>query len=379
MKLLHTSDLHIGLSLFKTSLLEYQSDLGNILRKCGEDNNADCIIIAGDVYDSYVSSADAVNCWDRICSQLFSGEKSIPVIVISGNHDSSVRLSVCSDILEKSGLYIRGTLSDYLRPVTVGNAEIFCIPFFNIAEISAMFPDKKIDSMTAAFSALTDEIRAVMTPDMRHIIAAHCFMENAHTSADSERATITAGTVQMTDAAVFSGFDYAALGHLHRPQTVSQKNGTVIRYSGTPMPYSFSEGGQEKSFSLFDTETGRLDTIPVVTSPPLRLVTLTDTYEQLLARADEIDSDTYVRLIITDKTSLSGIDKELTEKYPRRLTVQYADRTSDAPSPLDSDPSMERLSMETLSSLFMNRLGLEPLTDEMKEWIGQAQNYSENE
>ena len=122
MKILHTSDLHIGISLFGEDMLPYQESIGESLCAAADEYSADCIIIAGDVYDSAVVSGEAVKCWDRLCGKLFSGSRDIPVIIIAGNHDSAPRLSVNSGLLENCGLYIRGSFRDYMKPISVGDA-----------------------------------------------------------------------------------------------------------------------------------------------------------------------------------------------------------------------------------------------------------------
>ena len=144
MKILHTSDLHIGISLFGEDMLPYQDKIGESLCAAAVECGADCVIIAGDVYDSAVVAGEAVKCWDRLCEKLFSGGRDIPVIIIAGNHDSAPRLSVNSGLLENCGLYIRGSFRDYMKPISVGDADIYCIPWFNIAEVRELFSDREI-------------------------------------------------------------------------------------------------------------------------------------------------------------------------------------------------------------------------------------------
>ncbi len=374
MKILHTSDLHIGISLFGEDLLPFQEKLGEYILRSACDNGADCIIIAGDVFDSAVVSGEAVRCWDRLCSVLFSGERKIPVAVIAGNHDSAPRLSVCSDILENSGLHIRGSFRDFLRPVEVKDAQIYCIPYFNLSEARAFFPDREIRSVTDAFSALTDEIKAGWNEASKHIIAAHCFAAGADIS-ESERASagavISAGGAQMVSADVFAGFDYAALGHLHRAQNIkcpSDKN-TIVRYSGTPIPYSFSEAGQKKSFTLFDTDTGIATEIPV--PEELCLVTVEDTYEGIMNRADELPDGAFVRIIITDRASAAGVYNSIKEKYPRALRIECA-YVPEIRSGAVTERDVAEMSVTELAERYIRENFGRDMTDEMKDWLSQA-------
>ncbi len=373
MKLIHTSDLHIGISLFGEDLLPYQEEIGRKISACAKKHNADCIIISGDVFDSAVVSAEAVKCWDRLCTGLFSGESRIPVIVISGNHDSAPRLSVCSELLEGAGLYIRGSFRDYLRPVKVCDSEIYCIPYFSLSEVKAVFPDNEINTVTDAFAVLTENIRAAWDPGKKHIIAAHCFAAGASLS-ESERASkgavISAGGAQMVSADVFAGFEYAALGHLHRPQTVKcpADTGCTVRYSGTPLPYSFSEAEHEKSISVFDTDTGELCLEPFEST--LSLVNVKGTFEEIMSR-ENVPENAFVRVEITDRASAAGIYNTVKEKYPRALRIECSHAPVYTASPT-SPSEVEELSPEELAERYIREKFGREMTDEMRQWLAKA-------
>lgn len=371
MKILHTSDLHIGISLFGEDMLPYQEQLGESILAAAEESGADCIIIAGDVYDSAVVSGEAVKCWDRLCARLFSGDKKIPVIIFSGNHDSAPRLSVNSGLLESCGLYIRGSFRDCIKPVSVGDTDIYCIPWFNISEVRELFPDRDIKSCTDAFLVMTEAIKNSWDRSKKHVIAAHCFVTGAAMS-DSERASkgavISAGGAQMVSADVFAGFDYAALGHLHRSQTIkcAADSKAVVRYSGTPMPYSFSEAGQDKTYTLFDTQSGELSEIH---APQLvKLVTVKGSYDEVMET--EVPENAYVRVILTDRSTAAGLYEKIREKFPRMLRLECSAAAANASD--GGHESITEVSAADLARRYMQDCFGRELTEQQLGWLEEA-------
>ena len=383
MKLLHTSDLHIGISLFGEDMLPFQERLGVILSECVISCDADCIVIAGDVYDSAVVTGEAVKCWDRLCSRLAGIKKensllTVPVIVISGNHDSAPRLSVCSELLEQCGLHIRGSFRDFERPIAVGDTDIYCIPYFNLSEARELFSDSRISSYTDAFEEMTSRIRASWDPQRKHIIAAHCFVTGAGIS-ESERASkgavISAGGAQMVSADVFREFDYAALGHLHRPQTIkcSADDKCIVRYSGTPMPYSFSEVGQAKSVTVYDTVSRCAEEIML---PELiSLETVRGSYEEVMAA--EVPEKSYIRVILTDRTTAAGLYENLRERFPNMLRLECAAmRTADGEEK-ENGEEITAMSAAELAERYMHEMFGQELTAEHLKWLDEAENFQE--
>lgn len=371
MKLVHTSDLHIGISLFSLDMLPFQETLGEAILSCAQKYSADCIIISGDVYDSSIVSAEAVKCWDRLCSTLFSGQRNIPVVVISGNHDSAPRLSVNSELLKSCGLHIRGSFVNFAEPVRLENADIYCIPFFNISDVREMFPEKEILDQTDAFAAMTEVIRSKMDRSKKNIIAAHCFAAGSQTS-ESERSTkgaSSAGGLSSVSAEVFAGFDYVALGHLHRPQNVKcTDENTLIRYSGTPIPYSFSEAQQQKSFTVFDTDTREMILEPV--PEPVRLVTVKGSFEEIMS--SDIPEDAYVRAVITDKSSAAGCHDRLRGKFPRLLRTE-CEFTRAAGSGGETADRIEAMSLSELAGKYLKDVFEKDITDEQLAWLADAE------
>ena len=229
MRILHTSDWHLGMPLKLGTMIADQQYFLDQLYSIIEEYDVNAVICAGDIYDSSVTNAEAIELYSsaitKICKEL--GKK---MIVISGNHDSGARLASGRELLEMAGLYVSGKIVKDTRPVSIGNADIYPIPFFNRDEVIAFYPDKKseITSQEAATKVLCDHIRESMDPSRVNIIVSHAFITSAELS-DSDRAA-QVGQATSVSKDVFDGFDYVALGHIHKPQAITE----TIRYSGSP-------------------------------------------------------------------------------------------------------------------------------------------------
>ena len=316
MKILHTSDWHLGAMDCDRSLSEDQQFFIDKICGIAKENDIDAVIIAGDVYDRSVASAEAVKLYDGAMTRLCL-EMGKQVIIIAGNHDSAERLSSCSELLSKAGLHICGALSEDTAVVSFPDTEIYLLPWITEEKVKSVFPQEKdsINSLEDAYMVVTSKLRAKFDPDKKHIAVSHSFITDSETST-SDRAAMIGFTTQVS-AKVFEGFDYVALGHIHKPQSITEN----IRYSGTPMPYSFGkEETQEKSVTIIDTADMSKKIIPL---PLLHTrKTFTGTYDELLdpSCSDE-EKNGYVRLEVTD--TYVGLEalSELRKVYPNLLEV----------------------------------------------------------
>ena len=311
---LHTSDWHLGATEGERELREDQYFFIDEICRIIEERQVDAVLLAGDVYDRSVGSASAIRLYnyamERICRDL---KKT--VLTIAGNHDSADRLSSCGSLLEKAGLYISGAAEREARVVAFDDAEVFLLPWVTEEKVRSLYPEERISDLTGAYQVLTDHMRERFSPDKKHIVVSHAFITNAETSTSDRAAEI--GFATQVSASVFDGFDYVALGHVHKPQNV---NGH-IRYSGTPMPYSFGkEESQEKSVTLLDTETMTQEIVPLPLLHQRR--TLTGTYEELLNPdcPEEVRTG-YVRLNVTDTALGLELLSRLRQVYPHPLVV----------------------------------------------------------
>ena len=313
---LHTSDWHLGATEGEYDLLEDQRFFIDEICRIIRERQVDVVLLAGDVYDRSVASAAAIRLYDyamnRICREF-----NTKVLTIAGNHDSAERLSSCGQLLEKAGLYISGAAEREPKVISFDDTEVFLLPWITEEKVRSLYPEEResIGSLTDAYRVVTSHMRDRFSPDKKHIVVSHAFITNSETSTSDRAAEI--GFATQVSADVFDGFDYVALGHIHKPQDVSAR----IRYCGTPMPYSFGkEETQVKSVTLLDTETMAQEIIPL----PLlhKRTTFTGTYEELLnPSCPEEEKNGYVRLNVTDTAIGLELLSKLKQVYPYPLVV----------------------------------------------------------
>ena len=316
MKLLHTSDWHLGISEDFRSLLEDQKDF--IDKICGviEEQNVDAVLLAGDIYDRAIVGPEFIGLYDYAMTKMCLELKK-QVFVIAGNHDSAERLSSCSDLLEKAGLHVVGAAEAEPACTELGDCQIFMLPWITQEKIRSLYPDEKeeINNLTDAYRAALDHMRACFKDGKRHILLSHAFITKAETSESDRAAEI--GLATQVGAGVFEGFDYVALGHIHKPQDVTEQ----IRYSGTPMPYSFGkEEKQEKSVTIIDTSDMSRKIVPIEILHPR--TTITGTLEEILHPAvDERIRNGYVRIQVTDDYVGAESIELIRQIYPYPLEI----------------------------------------------------------
>lgn len=314
MILLHTSDWHLGAADGDRSLLEDQQFFVDEICRIIAEEQVEAVLIAGDVYDRSVASAEAIRLYDQAMTRICKG-LGVPVCIIAGNHDSAERLASCCELLSDVGLHVAGALTPAPQIVSFRDTQVFLLPWITEAKVKSVFPEAKdrIQSLEDACRVIVDRFRTAFDPRKKHVLMAHAFITDAETSTSDRAAEI--GYAMQVPASVFAGFDYVALGHIHKPQDVSP----TVRYSGTPMPYSFGkEEKQEKSVTLIDTKTMARKVVPL----PLlhRRTTITGTREEALhPSCSEAARNGYVRVIVTD--SYIGLEtlSDLRQVYPNLL------------------------------------------------------------
>ncbi|NMA93120.1 MAG: exonuclease SbcCD subunit D [Clostridiales bacterium] len=362
MKFIHLSDLHLGKRIYDFSMLEDQRHiLGQILHSIDEFEPS-AVIIAGDIYDKPVPSAQALGIFDDFLVEL--ARRDLQVFIIGGNHDSSDRLSFGSRLIEASGIHLTPAY-DGRAPLHVlqdeyGPVNIYMLPFLKPAEARQLFPDAEISDYNDAVRAAT----AAMMPDEseRNILVTHQFVTGGLTSESEEMAV---GGADNVDASVFEAFDYVALGHLHRPQHVGRE---TLRYCGSPLKYSFSEKDHEKSVTL--VEMREKGDIEISTAPLLPLrdmreirgsyldVTFKENYENT-------DTDDYLRIVLTDEDEEPDAVLKLRLIYPNLMRLDYDNsRTRALGSPLEFEAEEGKDALELLEEFFEIQNGIEMSTEQ---------------
>jgi exonuclease SbcD len=330
MRFLHTSDWHLGRTLHGVDLLDAQRDvLDQICRLVAQPPDGvpiEAVLIAGDVYDRAVPPVEAVALFASTLAELI---KHTTVIVTAGNHDSAIRLGFGAELFTER-LRLRTDLASVGRPVLLedgaGQVAVYPLPYLDpdAARVALAPGDQPLErSHQAVMAAAMERIRhdlASRPPGTRSVVVAHAFVVGGSPS-ESER-SIVVGGVDSVAASTFDGMDYVALGHLHGAQQPRGSADVVLRYSGSPLRYSFSEQAHTKSVSLVDLSPG----VPArVTAAPLRqpraMAELTGTLTELLA--DDRHVEDWVRLIVTDRSRPDQLFERVKSHYPHVLQVLH--------------------------------------------------------
>jgi exonuclease SbcD len=323
MRLLHTSDWHIGRSLHGTDLLTEQEAVLSGLASVVAAESVDAVLVAGDVYDRAVPSADATAVLDRVIGRLLSAGAA--VVMTPGNHDSARRLGTFSGLLSVAGLHVRASTGRLDEPVLLsdehGDVAIYGLPFLEPEVARHELGMAGARSHEAVLGAAMERVRAdlFLRPGTRSVVLAHAFVGGG-TPSESER-DICVGGVDLVPASVFDGVDYVALGHLHRPQTLSPR----LRYSGSPLPYSFGEAGHEKLAWLVELDgTGLAGVRPVPLPVPRPLTVLTGELAELLADpAHAAAEGHFVSARLTDASRPVDPMRRLQARFPHCVHLEW--------------------------------------------------------
>ena len=335
---LHTSDWHLGAMGGERDLWDDQKYFIDAICGIVREKRVDAVLLAGDVYDRSVPAASAIGLYDYAMNRL-CGELGVKVLAIAGNHDSAERLASCAGLLDKAGLYLQGAARREPRVVEFADSQVFFLPWMTEEKIKSLYPEERdgITDLTEAYRVAVNHMREKFIPGKHHLLLSHAFITYAETSTSDRAAEI--GFATQVPASVFEGFDYVALGHIHKPQQVN----SYIRYSGSPMAYSFGkEERQEKSVTLIDTAAMTQEVVPL----PLlhRWTTLTGDYEALLAGEYPAEiREGYVRLNVTDTAVGLDMLSRLRQVYPNALVV--------AGKTYDGEDTTITLTMEQLEQM----------------------------
>ena len=323
MRLLHTSDWHIGRSLHGADLLADQEAVLGGLADVVAAESVDVVVVAGDVYDRAVPSADAQAVLDRVVARLLAAGAT--VVLTSGNHDSARRLGTFSGLLAVAGLHVRTAVPRLDEPVLLadehGEVAIYGLPFLEpeVARFELGVP--AVRSHAGVVAEAMDRVRTdlFLRPGVRSVVLAHAFVGGGEPS-DSER-DICVGGVDLVPASAFDGVDYVALGHLHRPQTLSPR----LRYSGSPLAYSFGEAGQAKQAWLVDLDASGLADVRAVALPtPRPLSVLTGTLDELLTDPAHTGAEEhFVSARLTDAVRPTDPMRRLQTRFPHCVHLEW--------------------------------------------------------
>lgn len=369
MKFLHLADLHLGKRVNGFSMLEDQAHILRQILAILDDERPDGVLIAGDVYDKSVPSVEAVGLLDGFLTELRA--RGVPVLLISGNHDSPERLAFGGRVMDSCGIHISPVYDGALAPVTLhdefGPVHVWLLPFVKPAHVRRWFPDADIESYTDAVA----EAVAHMDIDTaaRNVLVTHQFVTGGARSGSEE---LSVGGTDNVDSRVFAPFDYVVLGHLHGAQHIGRE---TIRYAGSPLKYSFSEARQHKSVTVVTLgEKGDVQVRTAALTPLRELREIRGSYDELTARSfyehTTYRSD-YLHLILTDEQDVFDAMSRLRTIYPYLMTLDYDNARTRAAGGMSVPAETERRTPLELFEALYTRQNHQPMSDVQRAYIAQ--------
>ena len=321
MKIMHLSDLHLGKRVNEFSMLEDQEYILTKIINIIDEQEPQAVIIAGDVYDKSVPPAEAVELFDDFLVRL--SNRNLKVFVISGNHDSAERIAFGGRLMDKSGIYMSPVFSGKVEPVTLedefGDVNFYMLPFVKPSNVRRFYPDAEIESYTDALKVSIENMN--IDTDKRNILITHQFVTGA---LRSESEDISVGGTDNVDVNVFEGFDYVALGHIHRAQKCASE---FVRYSGTPLKYSFSEAKDEKTVTIVNVNAKgdiKLSFCPL--QPKRDMVEIKGTYNELTLKSfyeGTSYTEDYMHITLTDEEDIPDVLTKLRVIYKNIMKLDY--------------------------------------------------------
>ena len=350
MKLIHLSDLHIGKRVNEVSMIDDQEYILLQILRIIDDEKPDAVLICGDVYDKSVPSAEAVTLFDDFLCRLAARE--IPVLIISGNHDSPERLAFGKRLLERADIHISSVYDGQTESMTLsddhGEVDFWLLPFVKPAHVKRFYPDEGIESYTDALRVAVEQMG--LDTAKRNVLLTHQFVTGAATC---ESEDISVGGSDNVDASVFEAFDYVALGHLHGAQNIGSSR---IRYCGTPLKYSFSEAGHHKSVTVVKLGAKgdlELELRPLLPRRDLRIIR--GSFAEVTEKSfyEGTATDDYLQVILTDEEDVPEALGRLRLIYPNIMKLTYDNTRTRSSHIIDSAENVQRKSpLELFEELY---------------------------
>lgn len=375
MKLLHISDLHIGKRVNEFSMIEDQKYILKKILTIADGQQADGVMIAGDIYDKQVPSAEAVQVFDWFLTEL--ADRGKQVYVVSGNHDSAERIAFGARLMSSRGVFVSPVYHGETVKLTLkdsyGELYLYLLPFIKPAVVRhalEKMPDIEEkptpESYHDAVKLAVDHMNIDSTK--RNILIAHQYVTGAG-RCDSEE--ISVGGLDNVDADVFDAFDYVALGHIHSPQSIKREG---VRYCGTPLKYSFSEAEQEKSVTVVTFEekgTIKISTVPLVPLHDMRKIR--GTYLEVTARHfyQEFDPEDYVQITLTDEEDIVDGLQKLRIIYPNLMKLEYDNSRTKQNHEIECAEDIEQKSELELFAEFYELQNNQTMSEEQTAFVSQ--------
>ncbi len=385
MRILHTADLHIGKMVNNFSMLEDQKHILNQMVDAVTTQQADAFIIAGDVYDRPIPSAEAVEVFHDFIQKLH--ETGVEIFCISGNHDSPERLSFAQEILGKHGVHFAGTYKEKCKQITLqdpyGPVVFTLMPFVKAAVLGESASEEAVRHMLAdtfeaekTIAGERERLSTVEESSQRHVLITHYFVTNAGRTpelSDSEN-PVSVGGLDNVDASCFKGFAYTALGHIHKPQQMNKDGdglGPVV-YAGAPITYSFSECGQEKSIVQIDMDKqGTVHLQRLALKPLHRMRKIKGGLDEVVSPAvsDCFDKEDYLQVTLTDEEELIDPIGTLRSVYPNVMQLIFEKKEKESDGEYSVTEAVEKKTTEELFEDFYYLIREKEMDDARKSVI----------
>lgn len=372
MKFLHISDLHIGKRVHEFSMIEDQKYILNQILNIAKDSRADGVLIAGDIYDKTVPSAEAVQLFDRFLTGLADLNKK--VFAISGNHDSAERIAFGAHLMSRSDVYVSpvydGTVSKITLEDGYGKLHVHLLPFLKPASVRHALEGKTDGALPESYQDAVQAAVERISADCgeRNVLVAHQFVTGAGRCESEE---VMVGGLDNIDAGLFDAFDYVALGHIHSPQSVGRE---AVRYCGTPLKYSFSETKQTKSVTIVEfREKGQIsiDTVSLVPLHDMRQIR--GTYLEVTARSfyEGTDTEDYIGVTLTDEEDVPDGMQKLRIIYPNLMRLEYDNSRTRQNREIEAVKDVEQKTGAELFAEFYELQNNTPMSDVQAAYIRQ--------
>lgn len=365
MRFLHLSDLHIGKRVHNFSMLEDQKYILDQILGIADEENVTGVIIAGDVYDKPVPSAEAVSLFDEFLVQL--AERELDVFVISGNHDSPERIAFGEKLMRHKKVYLSPVYNGKIEPICLndefGTVKVFLLPFIKPVHVRH-FLEEEVSDYTEALACAISLMD--ISQDERNVLVCHQFVTGAGRSESEE---ISVGGLDNVDATVFEPFDYVALGHIHGPQNIGSER---IRYCGTPLKYSFSEAEHKKSVTIVELgKKGDLSIRLRELNPMRDLIKIKGLFDEVTDKSfyKDLDTESYVQITLLDEDDIPNAFGKLATIYPNLMLMRYENRRTMDGADILSDGNEINMAPDVLFSQFYETMNNQPMTKEQEAYM----------
>lgn len=366
MKFIHMADLHLGKHINQFSMLEDQKYIFNEIVEIIKKEKPNALLLSGDIYDKPIPPVEAVNLLDDFLSKI--ALEKIPVLIISGNHDSPDRLSFGSSLMKSSQIFISQVYDGNIQCVTLedenGPVNFYLLPYIKPSTVRQVFPEEKINSFNDAIKLALSKLS--LNKDERNVLLAHQFVTGAQTCESEE---LFVGGSENVDASLFDDFDYVALGHIHGPQKVGRES---IRYCGTPLKYSFSEVNHKKGLCLVELgKKGDFYCTSIPLKPLHEMRKLKGAFQEIMfgPESKASNKDDYLHITLTDEMDVPEGYGRLSSVYKNLISMDYDNSRTRANQDMTLLDNIKTVKPLELFEEFFEKQNNKKMTEDQKNFM----------